>query len=66
MKIGRKKLTVASTVLFGLSCTFGAAGWLAAQEETDASSECIACHTDLEQMDVFGAASASSSAGIAG
>ena len=66
MSIGKKKLTVASAALLGLTCTLGMTGWLAAQEEADSSSECINCHTDLEQMDVFGAASASSSAGIAG
>jgi len=32
----------------------------------DSSSACIACHTDLEEMDSYGAASAKEGAGIAG
>jgi len=66
MTIGKKKLTLASAALLGLACTFGVAGTVSAQEEAGSSSECIKCHTDLERMDAFGAAAASSSAGIAG
>jgi len=66
MRIGKKKLTVASAAMLGLACTFGLSGMLSAQEEANSSSECIKCHTDLERMDEFGAAAASSSAGIAG
>jgi hypothetical protein len=65
MTIGKKKLTLPSVALLGLACTFGFAEMVSA-EEAVSSSECIKCHTDLEQMDAFGAAAASSSAGIAG
>ena len=64
MRIAKKKLTMARVTMLGLVCTFGLAGTLLAQDEE--SSECIACHTDLEAMDEYGAAAASSSAGIAG
>ena len=66
MRIGKKKLTMASAVMFGLACTFGLSGTLSAQDEADSSSECINCHTDLKAMDEYGAAAASASAGIAG
>ena len=66
MRIGKKKLIMASAAMLGLVCTFGMTGTLSAQDEANSSSECIACHTDLEAMDEFGAAAASSSAGIAG
>ena len=65
MTSGKKKLTLSSAALFGLACTFGLTGTIAAQE-ADSSSECVKCHTDLDQMDAFGAVAASSSAGIAG
>lgn len=61
----KKKFTLTSAALLGLACTFGLAGTIAAQE-AGSSSECIKCHTDLAQMDAFGALAASSSAGIAG
>jgi len=32
----------------------------------ESSSACIACHTDLDEMDSYGAASAKEGAGIAG
>jgi len=66
MIIGKKKLTLTSAALLGLACTFGIAGTVSAQDDAGSSSECIKCHTDLDQMDAFGAAAASSSAGIAG
>ena len=66
MRIGKRKLIVASAALLGMACTFGPAGLASAKEGTDSSSECIKCHTDLEKMDAFGAAAASSAAGIAG
>lgn len=66
MRIVKKRLTVASAAMLGLAFTFGFAGLSTAQEEANSSSECIKCHTDLERMDEFGAAAASSSAGIAG
>ncbi|MBU0665181.1 MAG: hypothetical protein KJ990_11640 [Proteobacteria bacterium] len=65
MTSGKKKLTLTSAALLGLACTFGFAGTIEAQE-AGSSSECIKCHTDLDQMDSFGALAASSSAGIAG
>ncbi len=49
----------------GLAFTFGPVGSLAAQD-TDPSSSCIKCHTDLDEMDSYGAASANGSAAIAG
>jgi len=49
----------------GLAFAFGPVGSLAAQE-TDPSSSCINCHTDLEEMDSYGAASANGDAAIAG
>lgn len=66
MTIGKKRLTLTSAALFGLACTFGMVGTAAAQGQAASSSECIKCHTDLDQMDAFGAAAADSSAGIAG
>jgi len=66
MTIGQKRLTLTSAALLGLACTFGVAGTVYAQADAGTSSECIRCHTDLEQMDAFGAAAASSAAGIAG
>lgn len=54
---------VLATTCLGLA--FAAVGSLAA-EELDSSSACIECHTDLEEMDSYGAASASGGAAIAG
>jgi len=34
--------------------------------EEETSSACIACHTDLDEMDSYGAQAAKSGAGIAG
>jgi len=63
----RKKtqgIFIAATCL-GLAFAFGPVGALAAQD-TDPSSSCINCHTDLEEMDSFGAESSSGGAAIAG
>lgn len=63
----RKKtqgLLIATTCL-GLAFAFGPVGDLSAQE-ADSSSSCINCHTDLEEMDSYGAASANGGAAIAG
>ena len=59
------KRFVVTAALLGLASTFGAAGMLAAEDESS-SSQCINCHTDLDRMDEYGAASSGESAGIAG
>ncbi len=63
----RKKtqgIFIAATCL-GLAFAFGPVGSLAAQD-TDPSSACINCHTDLEEMDSYGAAAAGGGGAIAG
>ncbi len=37
-----------------------------AEEDTSDSSQCVACHTDLEEMDDYGAKAASAAAAVAG
>ncbi len=64
MKKKTQGILIATTFL-GLGLVFGPVGNLAAQE-ADSSSACIDCHTDLEEMDSYGAASASGGAAIAG
>ena len=66
MTIGKKKFTLPSVALLGLVCTFGFAEMVSAEEAVSSSGECTKCHTNLDKMDAFGAAAASSSAGIAG
>ncbi|HEB68370.1 MAG TPA: hypothetical protein ENI88_01985 [Desulfobulbus sp.] len=63
----RKKMqgTLIAATCLGLAFAFGPVGSFAAQD-TDPSSSCINCHTDLEEMDSYGAASANGSAAIAG
>ena len=61
----KKKLTLAAITLFGVAVTFGA-GICVGEQENGSSSSCIKCHSDLEEMDSFGAASASGGAAIAG
>ncbi len=39
---------------------------VAASEDLSDSSECISCHTDLEEMDDYGAEAASAAAAVAG
>ena len=38
----------------------------AASDDMSDSSECVACHTDLEEMDDYGAEAASAAAAVAG
>ena len=54
-----------ATTFLGLSFAVGPVGNVAAGE-ADPSSACINCHTDLEEMDSYGAASAKGGAAIAG
>lgn len=61
----KKKLALTAITLLGIAVTFGS-GISDAIEEGDASSACINCHTDLEEMDSYGAAAASGGAAIAG
>ena len=51
--------------LIGLCFTVGQGSMLAA-EEADSSSACINCHTDLEEMDSYGADAAGGGGAIAG
>jgi hypothetical protein len=60
----RSRLTLA--VIIGIACAFGLIGNLFAAGEPSSSSACIKCHTDLEKMDSYGAASAGGAAAIAG
>ncbi len=67
MRMKRKnKLALLAASLLGFACIMSPGGQLHAQEATSTSSACIKCHTDLEAMDRYGAASASSAAAIAG
>ncbi len=50
-------LTVAVALLMSASAT---------ADDISDSSECVACHTDLEEMDDYGAAAASAAAAVAG
>ncbi len=61
----KNKLALLAASLLGFVCFMSPGGNLYAQEATS-SSACIKCHTDLEAMDRYGAASASSAAAIAG
>lgn len=66
MRMNKKnKLALLAASLLGFVCIMSPGGNLNAQEATS-SSACIKCHTDLEAMDRYGAASASSAAAIAG
>ncbi|BCO10573.1 hypothetical protein GF1_29490 [Desulfolithobacter dissulfuricans] len=64
MKKSTQRTLIAATCL-GLVFVLGRVTTLSAQE-ADSSSACINCHTDLEEMDSYGAASASGGAAIAG
>ncbi len=50
-------LTVAGALLMSVS---------AVADDMSDSSECVACHTDLEEMDDYGAEAASAAAAVAG
>lgn len=54
-----------ATTFVGLSFAVGSVGNVAAAE-ADPSSACISCHTDLDEMDSYGAASSTGGAAIAG
>jgi len=60
----RRRALISMSVL-GFACAFGVGGSLFAEDMTS-SSECINCHTDLEEMDRYGAAAAGGAAAIAG
>ncbi len=62
---GKTQGVLIATTCLAIVLALGTAGHLAARE-ADSSSACVNCHTDLEEMDSFGAASASGSAAIAG
>lgn len=61
----KKKFTLAAITMMGVAVTFGS-GISNAVEEEELSTSCINCHTDLEEMDSYGAAAASGGAAIAG
>lgn len=60
-----RQLTLFAITLLGAVVMFGA-GKCFAGEDDGSSSFCIQCHTDLEEMDSYGAAAASGGAAIAG
>jgi hypothetical protein len=59
-------LTLAAITFLGVACAFGLGGKLSAAEGPASSSECVKCHTDLNKMDSYGAASVGGAAAIAG
>ena len=61
----KKKFTLAAITLFGIALTFNS-GICFGEEDSGSSSSCINCHSDLEEMDSYGAAAASGGAAIAG
>lgn len=64
----KRKTTKSTLVIFavaGIAFVLGFAGVIFAQAGSS-SSECIKCHTDLQKMDTYGAASAGAAAAIAG
>jgi hypothetical protein len=66
MRIHRSRLAIAAIVFLTVALAFGLGAKLFAADETASSSECIKCHTDLDKMDSYGAASAGGAAAIAG
>lgn len=63
---GRSRSALAVLAFLGLVSAFSPGDRLSAEETPPSSTECIKCHTDLEKMDAFGAASTSGAAAIAG
>lgn len=59
-----RKRTFAAVAILGMAFTAGIGVSNALAQ--DDSSACINCHTDLEEMDRYGAAAASGGAAIAG
>jgi hypothetical protein len=55
-----------TTALLGLCFAVGPASILATGEIEPGSSACINCHTDLEEMDSYGADAAGGGGAIAG
>jgi hypothetical protein len=62
----RTRLVFAAALFLGIAIVLAMGSSLFAEEPADSSSECIKCHTDLEKMDRYGAASAGKAAAIAG
>ncbi len=52
-------------ILAGVFLSLLGASAVIAQDDSD-SSACVNCHTDLEEMDDYGAAAASAAAAVAG
>ncbi len=63
---GKSGWALAAVGLLSIACAFGMGSRLFAADGTASSSECIKCHTDLDRMDSYGAASAAGAAAIAG
>ena len=61
----KRRRALISTTMLGFVCAFGVGGSLFADDMTS-SSECINCHTDLEEMDRYGALSHGQRARIPG
>jgi len=67
MRIHRRiRLPLTAVTVLVIACAFISGGKLFATEKASSSSECIKCHTDLEKMDSYGAASTGGTAAIAG
>lgn len=62
--MSKRKRTFAAIAIMGMAFTAGIGVSNALGQ--DDSSACINCHTDLEEMDSYGAAAASGGAAIAG
>lgn len=60
----RTTLLIAVSLMALVLCP--CAGKTSRAEEQGESTECINCHTDLEEMDEYGAQAASSAAAVAG
>jgi nitrate/TMAO reductase-like tetraheme cytochrome c subunit len=58
--------TLVSVTFLGIALGVVFIGATYAADEGASSSACIKCHTDLEKMDTYGAASAGGAAAIAG
>jgi hypothetical protein len=59
-------LILAAFAFLVVACAIGMGGTVFAAEGPQSSSECIKCHTDLNKMDSYGAASAGGAAAVAG
>jgi hypothetical protein len=60
------RLSLGVIAFLSIACALGLSGKLFAAGKPPSSSECIKCHTDLNKMDSYGAASAGGAAAIAG